>query len=142
MNCVISSLCVALLCTFVSAQGPRQLPGDQIPIVSQTIDHNPDGSYRWSYETGNGIKAEETGTLKKTNDPENPEVVVAQGGYSYTAPDGTVIQLSYVADDDGGFQPVGNHLPTPPPIPPAIQRALDFIASQPQQQQPGKFGRK
>lgn len=85
----------------------------------------------FSYETANSIKAQETGTLKKTSDPENPEVVVAQGSYSYTDPEGNQIQLTYVADDEGGFQPQGAHLPTPPPIPPNIQRALDFIASQP-----------
>lgn len=54
-----------------------------------------------SYETANGIKAEETGTLKKTTDAENPEVIVAQGSYSYTAPDGQLIEVTYIADDEG-----------------------------------------
>ncbi|KAJ8966211.1 hypothetical protein NQ317_013996, partial [Molorchus minor] len=59
------------------------------------------------YETANGIKADETGTLKKTSDPENPEAVVAQGSFSYTDPEGNQISLTYVADDEGGFQPQG-----------------------------------
>lgn len=63
------------------------------------------------------------------------EAQVAEGYYSYTAPDGTPVQIRYVADE-GGFRPEGNVLPTPPPIPPAIQKALAFIASQPQQPQP------
>lgn len=87
--------------------------------------------YFFSYETENGIKADETGTIKKTSDPENPEVIVAQGSFSYTDKEGNQISLTYTADDEGGFQPQGAHLPTPPPIPPNIQRALDFIASQP-----------
>lgn len=85
----------------------------------------------FSYEAANGIKAQETGTLKKTNDAENPEAVVAQGSFSYTDPEGNQISLTYTADDEGGFQPQGAHLPTPPPIPPNIQKALDWIASQP-----------
>jgi Insect cuticle protein len=84
-----------------------------------------------SYETANGIKAQETGTLKKASSPDTSDVIIADGSYSYTAPDGTLISLTYKADDEGGFQPVGDHLPTPPPIPPAIQKALDYIASLP-----------
>lgn len=30
---------------------------------------------------------------------------MAQGGFSYTAPDGTVINLNYIADDENGFRP-------------------------------------
>lgn len=89
-----------------------------------------------SYETANGIRAEETGSLKRANSPDKTDVIVAQGSYSYTSPEGEVIQVTYVADDDGGFQPQGMskllllfkdfflttkcfpgaHLPTPPPI--------------------------
>ncbi|XP_035459282.1 endocuticle structural glycoprotein ABD-4 [Spodoptera frugiperda] len=109
-------------------QGPAE---KVIAIVSQEFDQQPDGSYRYSYETENGIKAEEAGTLKKATGPDAADVIVAQGGFSYTAPDGTVINLNYIADDDNGFKPEGAHLPTPPPIPPAIQKALDYLATLP-----------
>lgn len=87
----------------------------------------------FSYETANGIKAEEVGTLKRATSADKTDVIVNQGSYSYTAPDGQVISVSYVADDEGGFQPQGAHLPTPPPIPAAIQKALDYILSLPPQ---------
>lgn len=58
-----------------------------------------------SYETGNGIKGQETGTLKKATSPDTSDVIVSQGSVSYTAPDGTVITLTYAADDVNGFQP-------------------------------------
>ncbi|XP_012282679.1 endocuticle structural glycoprotein SgAbd-2 [Orussus abietinus] len=97
--------------------GPR---GPQIKIRSQYQDISPDGSYSWSYETENGISASETGTPKAA--PEGQAEVV-QGQYSYTAPDGTPISVQYIADENG-FRPQGAHLPTPPPIPEAIRRAL------------------
>lgn len=57
---------------------------------------------------------------------------MAKGAYSYTDLEGNSFSITYDADDVGGFQPVGNHLPTPPPIPPAIQKALEWIAAHPE----------
>lgn len=36
--------------------------------------------------------------------------------YSYYSPEGELISVTYTADENG-FQPQGDHLPTPPPIP-------------------------
>lgn len=65
------------------------------------------------YETGNGIKAEETGTLKKASSPDSNDAVIAQGSFSYTSPEGQLITLTYAADDVGGFQPQVCPLLTP-----------------------------
>lgn len=81
----------------------------------------------YSYETANGISADETGILKQPDDPAKTPVITVQGRadllsvilweqsiqitlnfagkFSYTAPDGTVFTVTYVADDVGGFQP-------------------------------------
>lgn len=86
-----------------------------------------------SYETGNGISAEERGS------PKNPDTHVKQGSFAYTGPDGVQYAISYNADENG-FQPQGAHLPTPPPIPEAIQRALAYNAAHPEEEGPrGRF---
>ncbi|XP_066597384.1 endocuticle structural glycoprotein SgAbd-4-like [Prorops nasuta] len=105
-----------------------------VPIVAYSADGpNPDGSYSYSYETANGIHAQEEGHLLKSQDPkEKEDSIVVQGSYSYTADDGTPISVSYVADENG-FQPKGDHLPVGPAIPPAILRALEYIAAHPEQ---------
>nr|CAI5833502.1 unnamed protein product [Callosobruchus analis] len=114
---------------YVSGVPQQDQYQEPIPILRQDQEIDFDGSYNYGYETGNGIVAEEQGYLKNAGQPEQ-EAQVAQGQYQYTSPEGQIIQLTYVADENG-FQPQGEHLPTPPPIPPAIQRALDWIAQQP-----------
>ncbi|XP_053602686.1 endocuticle structural glycoprotein SgAbd-2-like [Plodia interpunctella] len=126
-----------LAVAFAQAQQYNQ----QVPILSYQQDSNVDGSYQYSYETGNGIAAQERGYLKNPG-IKDAEAQVAEGSFSYTSPEGVPISLRYVADENG-FRPEGAHLPTPPPIPEAIARALQYIASQPQQpqnfQQPQAF---
>nr|CAH7756675.1 unnamed protein product [Callosobruchus chinensis] len=97
-----------------------------IPIVSETNELNPDGSFSYSYATGDGQQVQAQGYLKNPGAKDN-EAEVIQGSYSYTAPDGTPITVTYIADELG-FRAEGAHLPTPPPIPEAIQRALELIA--------------
>ncbi|BET00898.1 cuticular protein [Nesidiocoris tenuis] len=97
--------------------------GPVIPIVSfQNNPNQGDGSYSYSYETGNGIKAQEAGR----GGPGENQGTQAAGGFSYTGDDGQSYSISYTADE-GGFRPQGAHLPTPPPIPKEI---LDSLASQ------------
>lgn len=89
-----------------------------------------DGAYNWAFETSNGISQEESGVGGQN----------AQGSANWYSPEGEPVQLSYVADEFG-YRVAGSHLPTPPPVPAAIQRAIEYIRthpseeSQPQQQQ-------
>lgn len=98
-----------------------------IPIIKLEQEVKADGSYQWSYETANQISAEGKGYLKNVG-VKDKEVQVAQGQFKYKDLDGNSFQLSYTADENG-YQPQADHLPTPPPIPPAIQRALDYLKS-------------
>ncbi|EFN60843.1 Endocuticle structural glycoprotein SgAbd-1, partial [Camponotus floridanus] len=91
-----------------------------IGIRSQQKDTSPDGSYTFSYETENGISVSESGYPQAG--PQGQTEVV-QGRFSYPAPDGTPITIEYTADENG-FHAQGAHIPTPPPIPEAIRRAL------------------
>lgn len=47
------------------------------------------------------------------------------GSFSYTGTDGVQYSITYTADENG-FHPQGAHLPTPPPIPPEIQRGVEL----------------
>ncbi|CAH0699928.1 unnamed protein product [Spodoptera exigua] len=94
-------------------------------IVRFENDISPDNSYRYTFETQNGISAESVGTYKQVGEAGG---VVAQGAYKYTAPDGTPVLVSYVADENG-YQPQSDLLPVAPEIPPQIARALAYIAS-------------
>lgn len=72
-----------------------QLSGNEpIPIISQDAEVNFDGSYRSSYQTGNGISAQEQGILKNAGN-KDAEAEEVQGGFQYTAPDGTPVQVSF-----------------------------------------------
>ncbi|XP_008552277.1 endocuticle structural glycoprotein SgAbd-1-like [Microplitis demolitor] len=126
------------LATIVSAQlkYPQYNPdyyGRRYAILRQNHDQNIDGSYAYSYDTENGISVAEQGSRKNLGVGGEAEVV--RGQYSYTAPDGTPILVTYVADENG-FQAAGAHLPTPPPIPVAIQRALAHNAAHPEEEEP------
>lgn len=77
-----------------------------------------------SYATSNGITQQESGRLKNIDTNE------VQGSYSYTSPEGKQISVNYIADEYG-FRASGDHLPTPPPIPDAILRSVQYNAGHP-----------
>ncbi|XP_046753166.1 pupal cuticle protein 36-like [Diprion similis] len=99
-------------------QGQTGYSGQQYAIKQYNNDNNGDGSYRFNYETENGILAQEVGVLQ--GDSES-----VSGSYSYTGPDGVIYTVEYTAGPDG-FHPQGAHLPTPPPIPEEIRRGVEL----------------
>lgn len=90
----------------------------QIIVQEQEVDF--DGPYKWRFESSNGIAAEEQGVGGQN----------AQGSARWVSPEGEQIQLTYTADENG-YQPQGAHLPTPPPTPDYILKALEFIRANP-----------
>ncbi|KPJ08798.1 Pupal cuticle protein 20 [Papilio machaon] len=101
--------------------------GSGTPFHYENVN-NGDGSYRYSYDTPTGISAHESGAPRAPG-PEGP-AVTAEGGFSFRTIDGQQISLTYTADENG-FHPVGSHLPTPPPIPEAILRSIEFNRQNP-----------
>ncbi|KAJ9574175.1 hypothetical protein L9F63_008431 [Diploptera punctata] len=109
---------------------------NEIPIISLQSEVNADGSYKYSYETGDGIRAEESGVARAAG-PNDEGGEAVQGQYSYVAPDGSSISLVYTADENG-FVPQGSHIPVAPPIPEAIQRSIEYNLAHPEEDQPQK----
>lgn len=99
-------------------------------MASHLDGPNPDGSYSYNYETGNGIKVQEQGRLAKIDKDE--DAIRVQGSFSYPDAGGNPVAVSYIADENG-FQPSGEHLPVAPPVPDAILRALEYIAQHPEE---------
>ncbi|ODM90379.1 Larval cuticle protein LCP-17 [Orchesella cincta] len=99
--------------------------GNEIVITRSESENNGDGTFKWASELSDGTKLEQSGYVKAGPDPEKP-IQVIEGSYSYITPEGETINLKYIADENG-FQPEGVHLPTPPPIPEEIQKALNLI---------------
>lgn len=93
-------------------------------ITEQRSEVNYDGTYSNHFQTSNGIAYSETGLGG----------VVSNGVSQYYDPQGQLHQLSWTADKDG-YRPSGNDLPTPPPIPSHILRALEYIRTHPSKEQ-------
>ncbi|XP_065205372.1 pupal cuticle protein 27-like [Planococcus citri] len=108
-----------------ASSNPTNPHHDVVPIVKQASEpNNGDGSYSYSFETANGISQSEYGVYKPGPTPEEG-IQSSSGSYSYTGPDNVVYTITYTAGLEG-FVPQGAHIPTPPPIPEAIQKVLQY----------------
>ncbi|KAE8573237.1 cuticle protein CP14.6-like [Halyomorpha halys] len=103
----------------------QQSPNNDVILFSER-ENNYDGTYKYRYQTSNGISVEEEGFL---NNPETEEEAqTARGSYSYTAPNGQVITVKWYADETG-FHAEGAHIPGgggTPIQPTAVSRPSDI----------------
>ncbi|KAJ8732057.1 hypothetical protein PYW08_014787 [Mythimna loreyi] len=95
----------------------------EVEILRSESEVNADG-YNYGYETANGISSQVTGQYKKIGEE---GAVVSQGSFRYYSPDGTPVEVTFVADENG-YQPQSSVLPVGPAIPDAILRSLAYIA--------------
>lgn len=93
--------------------------------MKQQLNEKGDGVYQYAYQTSNGINVQENGVGGQQS----------QGQAQWYAPSGEPVAISWIADAFG-YRVQGTHLPTPPPIPAAILRSIEYIkANAPQQPQ-------
>ncbi|XP_033208498.1 larval cuticle protein 65Ag1-like [Belonocnema kinseyi] len=119
-------LSFALLAVVAADVSHLRSPYPLVKILRQAHDASPDGSYKYAYETENGIVAEQSGQPGPVG-PEGP-AVVARGSYKYVGDDGVTYEVKYVADETG-FHPEGVHIPL---VPEVIERSLKFNAAHPE----------
>ncbi|CAH1640092.1 unnamed protein product [Spodoptera littoralis] len=96
-----------------------QAEADRNAVILNYENVRTPNGYFYSFDTSNGIHADESGIVDNGTK--------AQGSYSYIGDDGKLYSVYYTADENG-FQPRGDHLPTPPPVPEAIQRVIEQAA--------------
>ncbi|XP_014208564.1 endocuticle structural glycoprotein SgAbd-3-like isoform X1 [Copidosoma floridanum] len=131
----VKLLLAVALCATAALAAPQRHGGGggadkDAVITSQQLEVNFDGTYVNNFETSNGISHQESGAPKAAGQ-EGPSVS-SQGATSYTAPNGEVVSIQFVADENG-YVAQGSHIPTAPPIPPEILKALEYNAAHPEE---------
>lgn len=119
MKFILQSICL-IAALLVCAQADH-IDKDAQVLSERSDPADAEGNYAYAFQTSNGIQSQEAGNINGVS-----------GSYGYTSPDGQTISLTYTADENG-FHPVGDHLPTPPPIPDHVVRLLEYIAAHPPQ---------
>jgi len=99
------------------ADAPKDFGGERLTSGTNDVASSH-GTYSFSYETEDGMKRSEAGKHMESGG------MLQTGSWEYVGPDGKVYKVEYIADENG-FRPTGDHLPTTPALPPALQRFED-----------------
>lgn len=126
---MLSHVAVLAFCACLVVAAPQfQTELTQIPIIYSRGDLGPDGSYRWSFESGDGTKQEQSG---HESVPEGGQAV--EGLAEWVDPEGKTHRIQYTADERG-YLPSSDDLPVGPAIPEAILRSLQWNAAHPEEE--------
>ncbi|XP_068203863.1 cuticle protein AM1199-like [Palaemon carinicauda] len=88
----------------------------------ERVDHG-DGNFRYAFELDDGTAVEAVGR------PREEGGISIEGSYRYVHPDGESVEVTYLADENG-FQPSGDILPTPHPLPAHAIEQIRFAGEQ------------
>ncbi|XP_064083989.1 cuticle protein AMP4-like [Macrobrachium nipponense] len=100
-------LCLAAL---ASAAPNPQGDGPVVAILRDERVDNGDGNFNYAFEADNGISMQVSGT------PGSEGQVNMEGVYLLPLADGGFAEIRFIANENG-FQPSGDILPTPHPLP-------------------------
>ena len=88
----------------------RPQTGKDATIVKYENDAQPDGSYKFNFETSDGYKRDEEGSPKDVGGDEGPAIVM-RGSFSWKDPEsGQEYTINFTADENG-YHPEGAHIP-------------------------------
>lgn len=93
--------------------------------AEETKKDDGHGNFAYKFDITNGIGAEEAGDAHNN----------VHGQYHFVSKEGVPVAVSYTADEHG-YHPHGDALPTPPPTPEAILKALAYIDAHPHKEEP------
>ncbi|XP_037044867.1 endocuticle structural protein SgAbd-6-like [Bradysia coprophila] len=82
-------------------------PAD-VEVLRYENDNIGIDGYKFAYEQSDGVSRSEEAVLKNAGTEQ--EAIEVRGTISWTAPDGEVYTLNFVADENG-YRPEGAHLP-------------------------------
>ncbi|XP_020798154.1 larval cuticle protein 4 [Drosophila serrata] len=90
------------------------------PEVKELVNDVSHDGFVSKLALANGVVSSATGDVHGNID----------GVFEWVSPEGQHVRVAYKADENG-YQPQSDLLPTPPPIPDAIVRAIAYIQAHP-----------
>ncbi|XP_030388382.1 larval cuticle protein 2-like [Scaptodrosophila lebanonensis] len=113
---------ILLLTVFIALAAAGGSDESHAEIESLKSDVRPDG-FDIQLKTTNNIDQSASGDVHGN----------IHGAFGWISPEGVHVDVKYVADENG-YQPQSDLLPTPPPIPAEIVRALAWLEAHPNQE--------
>lgn len=91
---VLACLAVVVL------SAPAHQGGENTPLLEGNFVRDDHGQYSYNFLTGDGVARTEQGSLKP-NAEGTANILVQRGGYRYFLPSGDLVEVNYIADENG-----------------------------------------